>query len=330
MRVLLQLLLLGVGVEGFKLKTHVYIANRARAGALKGLNGSRQVQLGLMKANITNRFVLEAIQDYPDIFRAGVLGPDCFPDLIAGQVFVHVNKGAEGVEDEKGGIVVEGGFKHDTYNTTASDTPFEDRSYEQWRSIDNGMALLKQAWRWNGESIGQGEVPAITTVEGHMTYIAQDRKSLAQSTREELFSKLIGNFSVDEKDRARTMLQHKQQALAFAYGVLGHMSEDGFAHSFVNEWAGATFNLMEGSGLYLTVSEEIKHNAVEAFVDKSIPEISHHDIKIAAPHEFLKSTYETAFKDDNGKVIAEAGELAGTHYVFFAEVQKSMLRYVGS
>ena len=99
MQVLWKLFLLGSVVEGFKLKTHVYIANQARAGALKGLNGSRQVQLGLIKANITNRFVLEAIQDYPDIFRAGVLGPDCFPDLIAGQVFVRRPAGDVSVVD---------------------------------------------------------------------------------------------------------------------------------------------------------------------------------------------------------------------------------------
>lgn len=69
---------------------------------------------------IDNDFVAEAVTEFPEYFRAGSIGPDGFPDLIAGQLWVHVNNGKE-----NGGL--------------DSSVPFEQRNVDQWRSVDYGM-----------------------------------------------------------------------------------------------------------------------------------------------------------------------------------------------
>ncbi len=72
--------------SAWKPKTHVYSANlileeiRANNGYL--------VFPYYGKIKVPDEY-LNAMQTYPDYFRAGAMGPDAFPDIYAGQVFAH-------------------------------------------------------------------------------------------------------------------------------------------------------------------------------------------------------------------------------------------------
>lgn len=107
--------------RAWKPKTHVYLAEQALADATddgrvtfyevdpasnalkKGADG-KPVKIGDYKVDSR---VLEALKKYPDQFRAGVLGPDAFPDLLTGQQIIHpagrVTAGETGVDVNKNG-----------------------------------------------------------------------------------------------------------------------------------------------------------------------------------------------------------------------------------
>ncbi|MBI5705363.1 MAG: zinc dependent phospholipase C family protein [Armatimonadetes bacterium] len=69
----------------WKPKTHMYCANQAI--------GLIQSDLDVVNINGTNYPVIPevaaAIRAYPDFYRAGVCGPDAFPDIYVGQGFIH-------------------------------------------------------------------------------------------------------------------------------------------------------------------------------------------------------------------------------------------------
>jgi hypothetical protein len=118
----------------FKLKTHLGVANEALA-SLTESNGQWVVPLPSRgDVAVRNPELVEALQRFPGAFRGGVLGPDAFPDLIAGQMFVHVNNGE--LECPGSGCV-------------SSSVPLEQRSLNKWRSIDYGMYLLLRAQKYN-------------------------------------------------------------------------------------------------------------------------------------------------------------------------------------
>lgn len=119
----------------FKLKTHLIIANRSMA-AITGPAASATIDVpGFEAIRVYNPEVVEAVRQYPQYYRAGTLGPDAYPDLIGGQLWVHVNKGNEKVEECP-----------PPDNCVPNGVAFEDRQFDHWRSIDNGMYLLKRAF----------------------------------------------------------------------------------------------------------------------------------------------------------------------------------------
>lgn len=81
----------------WKPNTHVYLAERAMVDATDGsitlkslsyatpLNGAED-DLGTFLTNDLSRRALAA---FPGAFRAGVLGPDAYPDLMSGQAVIH-------------------------------------------------------------------------------------------------------------------------------------------------------------------------------------------------------------------------------------------------
>ena len=124
-------------VEAFKLKTHLIIANEA----IKSINGSHVDatinirNIGQIK--IHNAEIVNAVKNFPSYYRAGTFGPDVYPDLVAGQQYVHVNKGKE--EGLTG-----------CRPTLGDGVPLEKRKFCQWRSIDNGMHVLARANEYHG------------------------------------------------------------------------------------------------------------------------------------------------------------------------------------
>ncbi|QEG30332.1 PLAT/LH2 domain protein [Gemmata obscuriglobus] len=105
----------------WKPKTHVYLAEEAMKDAnddglvtfyevdpttnqlRKGVDG-KPVKIG---DYMVDPRILEALRRYPDQFRAGVLGPDAFPDILTGQQIIHpagkLTTGETGVDVNKNG-----------------------------------------------------------------------------------------------------------------------------------------------------------------------------------------------------------------------------------
>jgi hypothetical protein len=75
------------------LKTHLWIAEKVLADVQNGCD----VDLGLGpgKRYALNEEVCQALRQHPAEFRAGVLGPDVFPDFVVGQVTTHPGTNAE-------------------------------------------------------------------------------------------------------------------------------------------------------------------------------------------------------------------------------------------
>jgi hypothetical protein len=95
----LVLSVLGVSLPAWAWKpiTHVYLAEKARA-ELIAQNGSislhqvdfyNRQRAGLIGTYPVSSHVYQALRDYPAYFRAGVLGPDAYPDMLFGQGVIH-------------------------------------------------------------------------------------------------------------------------------------------------------------------------------------------------------------------------------------------------
>jgi hypothetical protein len=82
------------------LKTHLWIAEKVLADVRNGC----EIDLGLAggKRYVLGREVCEALREHPAEFRAGVLGPDVFPDFVVGQVTTHPGTNAEPHTNEPG------------------------------------------------------------------------------------------------------------------------------------------------------------------------------------------------------------------------------------
>ncbi|WP_162660168.1 hypothetical protein [Tuwongella immobilis] len=114
----------------WKPKTHVYLAEEAMKDALddgritlyavdpatnrlkRGANGNL-VPIGNYRVDPR---ILEALAKYPDQFRAGVLGPDAFPDILTGQQIIHpagqITRGETGVDLNKNGPGPDAWLRH--------------------------------------------------------------------------------------------------------------------------------------------------------------------------------------------------------------------------
>lgn len=65
--------------------THVFAANEAVATVLAGNN---YVVINGQQYDVIPE-VADAIRNFPDFYRAGVIGPDAYPDIYVGQGFIH-------------------------------------------------------------------------------------------------------------------------------------------------------------------------------------------------------------------------------------------------
>lgn len=149
--------------KAFKLKSHLMIANQA----VREIQGQNEwdasmsfPSLGALQ--VQNPDVLRAVKANMGAFRAGVLGPDVFPDLYSGQAWVHVNNGnKEGLPSAE----CQG-------DCVRSDVNFETRTpFTKWRAIDYGMFLLKRAQAYNGDD---GRDKAVAFAYGYLAHMAGD------------------------------------------------------------------------------------------------------------------------------------------------------------
>jgi hypothetical protein len=103
---ILAFVLLASQAHAWKPNTHVYLAEEARLDAIN--SGS----VGIWRVNHYNRsisgvvgnyavdpVILAALNQYPNHFRAGVLGPDAYPDIVTGQSAIHPDANHAGGAD---------------------------------------------------------------------------------------------------------------------------------------------------------------------------------------------------------------------------------------
>ncbi|HEX5744756.1 MAG TPA: hypothetical protein VFZ09_00855 [Archangium sp.] len=95
--IILSVLCVSLPAWAWKPITHVYLAEKARA-ELMAQNGSislnqvdfyNRQQAGLIGTYAVSSSIYQALRDYPAYYRAGVLGPDAYPDLLFGQSVIH-------------------------------------------------------------------------------------------------------------------------------------------------------------------------------------------------------------------------------------------------
>jgi len=257
----------------FGLNTHLAVANDALSGS-KG----NQVDLGRFGSirGVANE-LMRFSQKWPDYYRAGALGPDAFPDLVGGQLFVHVNRMKEKCEKSK------------KKNCRVATTVHEMRPLDEWRSIDSAMYVLDRAVRY---------------------YKMQS--AVTQHMRD-----LVGNAAT------AALLQTGEQAIAFAMGYLSHVSADSFSHGYVNEFAGGYFTLWKGDGIFGQVTEELKHMAVERYINSNLaPSAGPSTIKV--PQPFLRDLYTTKPTASSQRwTRASAGAFGGPHFEALAKVRNA-------
>ena len=81
--------------QAWKPTTHVYFAERAIDDAKDGKVTINSVDYetgnvtGTVGTYSVDRSILAAIRAYPSHYRAGVLGPDAYPDILSGQQSIH-------------------------------------------------------------------------------------------------------------------------------------------------------------------------------------------------------------------------------------------------
>jgi hypothetical protein len=91
----------------------------------------------------------------------------------------------------------------------------------------------------------------------------------------------------------------QEQVLAFIIGYISHGIGDSFAHTWINEMANGAWAVERGTGIYGPLTEEIKHVAVERFIDELLPnnlvnlpgDTTRQRLKIRAPKAFLDAFY---------------------------------------
>ena len=69
----------------WKPNTHIYAANQAISSVMAGQNS---VMIDGNNYAVDSR-IANAIRNYPEFYRAGVIGPDAYPDIYVGQSRIH-------------------------------------------------------------------------------------------------------------------------------------------------------------------------------------------------------------------------------------------------
>ena len=284
----------------FKVKMHLRTANVAMYDAIDGAiclpgltgpttpQGQRPAQIPLgntplqhfwseynEQGQIQTSYRTWLLQ-YAPYVRAGAIGPDGFPDMIMGQLFVHANHTtpydceglAEGEcldlravnEPAKGGpgaALKFGMEKLSALMQFAPSLPTSDKPQEEqesklsliketflgnpgWRSIDWGHEVLYRAQRYHDDRLLD----------------AQGLPNKALSAQEREF-----------------YLEEKRAAVAFAMGYFMHMIGDGQIHGFINQLVAMPWSYTDTRtpdhptyGPLSSLQEELQHMAMEGYI----------------------------------------------------------------
>ncbi|WP_437647070.1 hypothetical protein [Sorangium sp. So ce362] len=96
--------------------------------------------------------------------------------------------------------------------------------------------------------------------------------------------------------------EERKEVLAFMMGYLSHGVGDSFSHTWVNDLAGGAWALEEGGGMWGSFSEEVKHVAIESYIDSMVPDAllsingdggGRGRVTLSAPVAFLDAFYSS-------------------------------------
>lgn len=105
---------------------------------------------------------------------------------------------------------------------------------------------------------------------------------------------VVGAWRTDDWLRFLLSQAKTPEQLAFAYGYLGHVSADTWAHTYVNQYAGDIFELSDGE-----IDVELRHTALESYIANFTPSLQDaqgnylgeaHSV-LAQPASFLRDTF---------------------------------------
>ena len=239
--------------HSWKVGTHIASGNQvlddlAASGRLPFGTGTLQFNDPLtgrtLQMEITQKQAVQAITTWPEYFRAGLVGPDGFPDMGTGQMLQHAN---ESVLFRIGDRMIKNGGPD-----------FLKTRWATWKYVDDTIASVKLDNRATPSQFRSVDFAMSMLLEAK-TYIA-DLPVMDPKTKVVSY-KSANNVSADEK----------QQIFAFIIGYIGHCIGDGQGHTYINDYARGAWDYLAGQGIFGPESEEIKHVVVEGFIDRRIP-----------------------------------------------------------
>ncbi len=178
---------------------------------------------------------------------------------------------------------------------------FPDPVSGQWLAHENGtpggtMSFVSSA---SGRNI----------VMPNITDKFETRKSVLTYRAVDFAMDMVQFFNNDYSQRPGVTQDDKDKILAFIAGYFSHGVTDSFAHTWVNDIVGNSWDLTSGSGMFGTLTEEVRHVSVEAVVDHRAPKTpfavagdggGFGKLELNAPVAFLDAFYSspTALKND--------------------------------
>jgi len=128
----------------------------------------------------------------------------------------------------------------------------------------------------------------------------EQRHSVLQYRAIDFAMDMVQFFNNDYSKRAGITQDEKDQILAFIAGYLSHGVTDSFAHTWVNDLVGDSWDLTKGSGMFGTLTQEVRHVSVESLVDHRAPKTPFQTpgdgggfgkLELSAPVTFLDAFY---------------------------------------
>lgn len=118
-------------------------------------------------------------------------------------------------------------------------------------------------------------------------------------------------------ERAPGAVDEHLQAVAFAYGYLGHVAADGFGEAWASEWAGTDADALFGPRAAI-----LRRLAVERYLDARLPRPAADDTTVSIPAGFLGELYRSELTTTDGLPrAAPAGALGGEYLVRLLELR---------
>lgn len=205
---------------------------------------------------------------YAPYVRAGAVGPDGFPDMLVGQLFVHANHASpydcEGLSEgecmdlksvNEGPSAIDQAldFGSEQLSSLMQFAPSSPKGSKtdlikktffgkpEWRSVDWGHEVMYRALRYHDDRL-------------------LDKNGLP-------------NLELTDFDRMYYM-EEKRAAVAFAMGYFMHMIGDGQIHNFINQLVAMPWSYFDtrtpghpSYGPLSVIQEELQHMATEGYIN---------------------------------------------------------------